>query len=171
MAPSAPSLERWRRAYPALRRSALLHALSHLLETPAQLLLQGIVLHTLQRGEVSRELALLPLQQIETLALQREKRIDESREAILVRGHAGHELGSHLLPHPPLTLRQRSSLTFESRVRLAQLHHLRVVQLQPLAHHLLEPLSDRLYEHLTPRISGAALPCLLTCLGLTCDRW
>jgi hypothetical protein len=132
-----------------------------LLRPASQLVLQSEQLSALNRRQKFRELTLLTLNEIETLALENECLIEQLGDPVLICLVSRHDLLPQLAAKIALAREQSGSLYFELLIRRLQLSHLIVVQLQPLLHNFAGSLTESLLEHLASRVERRLLLLLL----------
>ena len=137
-----------------VRWRSLPSPLTNQFQSAPQLLLQPIVPHPLDRCQITGQLLLLRLRRVESLTLDREQRVGERGNMILIGCHARLQLPPDLAPHLALVVRQPSPLHGEPLVRLPQSLHLLIGQLKALPYDLLEALAHALLEELPAGCRG-----------------
>jgi hypothetical protein len=129
--------------------------LPNVLHSPTEIVLNPEVLGTLHRRHKRREVLLLTLSQIEPLALNLERLIEQIGHFPLVRRISRQHLGTERLAHLSLIAEQQHPFAFESIVHLTELTHLPIVQIETPTHDFREPFAKLKFQ--------AASLCWLTC--------
>jgi hypothetical protein len=120
--------------------------------------LQSKQLCALNRREEFRQLPLLVLNEIEPLALEHHRLVEQLRNAILICLVSRDNLLPQLASHFTLAHQKIAALLLELAIGSLQFLHLIVGELEPALHDFPGSHSQTLFEHLPTRVNRGCLP-------------